>query len=1259
MKQKVRRIYVEKKKGLDVEAQHLLADLRENLGMKALTNLRIINRYDMEGIDEEAYQKARNTIFSEPPVDEVMDEVLTIAENTRYFAVEYLPGQYDQRADSAAQCIQILTQQERPDVVSAKVILLEGDLSQEDFEKIKAYCINPVDSREAAIDKPESLEMIWSVPADVAVLEGFIDMDKDAVQRYKEAMGFAMSQEDLLFVQGYFRDHERRNPTITEIKVIDTYWSDHCRHTTFLTKIEEVQIQEGSFTAPVRAAYETYKAARKQVYGDAERDMTLMDLAVIGMKELRQAGKLEDLDLSDEINACSIEIDVNIEGKTEKWLLMFKNETHNHPTEIEPFGGAATCLGGAIRDPLSGRTYVYQAMRVTGSGDPRTKIEDTLPGKLPQRKITTGAAAGYSAYGNQIGLATGQVAELYDEGFIAKRMEVGAVIAAAPKTNVVREKPQKGDVVILLGGKTGRDGCGGATGSSKAHTEESIWNCGAEVQKGNAPTERKIQRLFRNPQVSRLIKKCNDFGAGGVSVAIGELTEGLVIDLDRVPKKYEGLDGTELAISESQERMAVVVAENQAENFIQLAAEENLEAVVVAWVTDDRRMKMLWRGKTIVDLSRDFLDTNGVKQHTKVYIQAPKEENNYFKQLPLEIDSYKEDLAQGWLANLQDLNVCSQRGLVERFDSTIGAGTVLMPFGGQYQGTPAEGMAAKIPVLEGDTTTASLMSFGYNPQIGKWSPFHGALYAVVEAIAKIVAMGGDHKKIRLSFQEYFEKLGKEPSKWGKPFSALLGAYRVQQALGIPAIGGKDSMSGTFKELNVPPTLVAFAVTTEDVRKIISPEFKKQGSQVVWVPMERDAQEIPDFDAMDFIYNRITKLIHDKKVLSAHSIRQGGIAASISKMCFGNQIGIRFEKRMKFSDLFIPHYGSIILEIPEGEVMEEIFKGLPHVVLGVTTEEPMIQINDTKIALQDALAAWETPLEKIFPTKAAPIQGEPRQINYINRNQKRPSIQIAKPRVFIPAFPGTNCEVDSARAFEKAGGQVETFVFRNLRAVDIENSIATMAEAIGKAQIIMLPGGFSAGDEPEGSGKFIATVFRNPRIKEAVMELLQKRDGLMLGICNGFQALIKLGLLPYGEIKDMDEDCPTLTFNQIGRHVSRLVETKIASTLSPWFAKVEAGDIHKIAISHGEGRFVAKEAVIEEMIRRGQIATQYVDLNGRATYDIAFNPNGSLEAVEGITSPDGRILGKMGHSERIGSHIGVNVPGEKDQQIFRAGIEYFR
>ncbi|AOT69887.1 phosphoribosylformylglycinamidine synthase [Geosporobacter ferrireducens] len=1260
MKQKVRRIFVEKKKGLDIEAQHLLADLKENLGMKALENLRIVNRYDIAGIGEEAFQKARNTIFSEPPVDEVVDEVLEIGENIRCFAVEYLPGQYDQRADSGAQCIQILTQQERPDVVSAKVILLEGDLSQADFEKIKNYCINPVDSREASMEKPETVEMMVPIPGDVAVLEGFIHMDPAALRSYREEMGFAMSEEDLAFVQGYFRDQEKRNPTITEIKVIDTYWSDHCRHTTFLTKIESVEIQEGNFTEPVKKAYETYLAARERVYRDTERDISLMDIAVIGMKELRKAGKLEDLDVSDEINACSIEIDADVEGQKEKWLLMFKNETHNHPTEIEPFGGAATCLGGAIRDPLSGRTYVYQAMRVTGSGDPRAKIEETLSGKLPQRKITTGAAAGYSAYGNQIGLATGQVAELYDEAFVAKRMEVGAVIAAAPKANVVREKPKKGDIVILLGGKTGRDGCGGATGSSKEHTEESIFTCGAEVQKGNAPTERKIQRLFRNPEVSRLIKKCNDFGAGGVSVAIGELTDGLMIDLDRVPKKYEGLDGTELAISESQERMAVVVAADQANTFIQLAAEENLEAVVVAWVTDDRRMKMQWREKTIVDLSRDFLDTNGVKQHTRVYVEVPEEKQNYFKQLPAAVEKHKQDVVEAWLANLQDINVCSQRGLVERFDSTIGAGTVLMPFGGKYQTTPAEGMAAKIPVLTGDTTTGSLMSFGYNPKIGKWSPFHGALYAVVEAVAKIVAMGGNHKTIRLTFQEYFEKLGKEPSKWGKPFSALLGAYMVQHGLGIPAIGGKDSMSGTFKDLNVPPTLVAFAVATEDVRKVISPEFKEWGSQVVWIPIERDAQEMPNFQTIDQIYGKITECIHKGKVLAAHSVRQGGLAAAISKMCFGNQIGLRFEAHMDAETLFTPHYGSIILELPKNEAVKALLADIPYRVLGSTTADRIISFNDdTSISLEEALKAWEAPLEKIFPTKTASIQGTAQQISYADRSRCKPAVRIAKPRVFIPAFPGTNCEVDSARAFEKAGGKVETFVFRNLSASDIENSIAKMAEAIEQAQIIMLPGGFSAGDEPDGSGKFIATVFRNPRIKEAVMELLQKRDGLMLGICNGFQALVKLGLLPYGEIFDIHEDCPTLTFNRIGRHASRMVETRVASTLSPWFANLQVGDIHRIAVSHGEGRFVAKAEVLEEMIQRGQIATQYVDPSGNASYDIAYNPNGSVHAVEGITSPDGRILGKMGHSERTGSNIAVNVPGEKDQQIFRAGIDYFR
>lgn len=1250
---------MEKKRGFDIEAQHLLADLKENLGLTGLKNLRIVNRYDIAGIEDEAFLKARNTIFSEPTVDRVYDERLDLDQDIHLFAMEYLPGQYDQRADSGAQCVQILTQKERPEVLSAKLILLEGELSQAEFEKIKDYCINPVESREASLEKPESLEMAASIPGDVAILEGFITMSKEELASFGQEMGFAMSDEDLIFCQQYFRDQEKRNPTITEIKVIDTYWSDHCRHTTFLTKIEDVEIEEGLFTAPAAKAYAAYLEARKAVYGEEERAQTLMDIAVIGMKELRKAGKLEDLDLSDEINACSIVIDVDVEGKKEEWLLMFKNETHNHPTEIEPFGGAATCLGGAIRDPLSGRTYVYQAMRVTGSGDPRKSIEETLPGKLPQRKITTGAAAGYSSYGNQIGLATGQVAELYDEDFIAKRMEVGAVIAAAPKSNVVREKPTAGDVILLLGGKTGRDGCGGATGSSKEHTEESLLNCGAEVQKGNAPTERKIQRLFRNPKVSQMIKKCNDFGAGGVSVAIGELTDGLIIDLDRVPKKYEGLDGTELAISESQERMAVVIDKDNVDAFIQLSEEENLEAVVVAQVTHEKRMKMEWRGKTIVDLSRDFLDTNGIQQHTKVYVATPAEEKNFFKQQPMASENKKEELKKLWLENLKDLNVCSQRGLVERFDSTIGAGTVLMPFGGRYQATPAEGMAAKIPVLTGNTTTSSLMSFGYNPQIGKWSPFHGALYAVLEATAKIVAMGGDHRKIRLSLQEYFEKLGKDPEKWGKPFSALLGAYYAQKQLGIPAIGGKDSMSGTFKDLNVPPTLVAFAVTTADARNVISPEFKKNHSQVVWIPVLRDAQEMPNFQVLDKTYAKITEFIHEGKISAAHSIRQGGLAAAVSKMCFGNEIGIRFEMSMDVQKLFTPHYGSLVLEIPAQEDAALLLADIEHQVLGVTTEEKSIVIDGISISLREALEAWEKPLEKVFPTKAEAIEKEARLFRYTKRNQIKPRFNIAKPKVFIPAFPGTNCEVDSARAFERVGGETEIFVFKNLSPAHIEEGITHMAASIKQSQIIMIPGGFSAGDEPDGSGKFIATVFRNPRIEEAITELLEQRDGLILGICNGFQALIKLGLLPYGKIMDIHEDCPTLTFNRIGRHVSRMVHTRVSSTLSPWFANLEVGDMHTIPVSHGEGRFVAKEEVLKRMAEKGQIATQYVDFQGQPSYESEFNLNGSLDGIEGITSPDGRILGKMGHSERTGDYVGVNVSGDKDQKIFKAGIDYYK
>lgn len=1258
MNKEVRRIYVEKKRGFDVEAQHVYHDLKENLGVRHLKKVRIIHRYDISGISEEEYQQSRNTIFSEPTVDHVYDEVLEVNEGDKVFAMEYLPGQYDQRADSAAQCVQILTQSERPMVLSAKVLVLQGDITEDEFVRIKEYCINPVDSREALLEKPSTLEMEAEIPEDVRTIEGFTEKTEEELASFKEAMGFAMSFEDLRFCQGYFRDEQKRNPTITELKAIDTYWSDHCRHTTFLTEIEDVVIEKGAFSSIIEKAYDGYLSSREYVYGDKKKDICLMDIAVMGMKELRKRGKLEDLDVSDEINACSIVVNVDVDGKDEEWLVMFKNETHNHPTEIEPFGGAATCLGGAIRDPLSGRVYVYQAMRVTGSADPRTKIEDTLPGKLPQRKITTGAAAGYSSYGNQIGLATGQVAEVYDEGFVAKRMEIGAVIGAAPKANVVRKAPVEGDVIILVGGRTGRDGCGGATGSSKEHTEESILTCGAEVQKGNPPTERKIQRLFRNPLVSRMIKKCNDFGAGGVSVAIGELTDSLEIDLDAVPKKYEGLDGTELAISESQERMAVVVEKNDAEKFMGYAHEENLEAVVVAKVTNDGRLRMKWRGKTIFDIERAFLDTNGVKQKTKIFVSAPTQEDNYFDTIPEKVQAEIDELYKAWMNNLEDLNVASQKGLVERFDSTIGAGTVLMPFGGKYQATPAEGMVAKIPLLEGDTTTGTVMTYGYNPKLAKWSPFHGALYAVVEAVAKVVAIGGDYRNIRLTLQEYFEKLGKDPKKWGKPFSALLGAHYAQKQLGIPAIGGKDSMSGTFKDLHVPPTLVAFAVDVVDVRNVISPEFKQTNSQVVLVPVSRDENELPDFEQLDKNFRKIKSLIQEGKILAAQSIRIGGMAGAVSKMSFGNRIGMVFDRQIPSQRLFRADYGSILLEIDAAEDLGQIFGDITYEVLGRTQEEEMIVVNGVNIPIQEAQEVWEAPLETIFPTKEK-MEGKPRAVHFETKTKKKAATKIAKPRIFIPVFPGTNCEYDTAKVFEKAGGVVENLIIKNLSPADIEQSIEQLVKKIENAQIIAIPGGFSGGDEPDGSGKFIATAFRNPRVKEAVMNLLKQRDGLMLGICNGFQALIKLGLLPYGEIREIDESCPTLTFNRIGRHMSTLVQTKIVSNLSPWLHHLKVGDVHTVAVSHGEGRFIATEEEMEEMVKNGQIATQYVDFEGNPSYDIAYNPNGSFEAVEGITSPDGRILGKMCHSERIGSHVFVNVPGEKDQRIFEAGVEYFR
>ena len=1262
--QAVKRIYVEKKPGYDIEAKGLYSDL-ENLGIEGLEGLRVINRYDISGISDEEFVKSRPIIFAEPPLDLVFEEDLKIPPNDLLFAMEYLPGQYDQRADSAAQCVQILTQKERPTIASAKVIVIKGQLSVKDFQRIKAYCINPVEAREASLEKPESLEFEPVIPPDVEIIDRFIEMTSGELRSFFQETGLAMSYEDLAFCQGYFRDTEKRNPTITEIRVIDTYWSDHCRHTTFNTRIEEVSIAEGDFAHPLTIAYQEYLTSRNYVYGEnaCDRDVCLMDIGVLGMKELKKRGVLADLDESEEINACSIIVNVDIDSQNEEWLVMFKNETHNHPTEIEPFGGAATCLGGAIRDPLSGRTYVYQAMRVTGSGDPRADLADTLAGKLPQRKITRGAASGYSSYGNQIGIATGQVTEVYDEGFVAKRMEIGAVIAAAPRKNVVRKVPEPGDVVVLVGGRTGRDGCGGATGSSKEHTCESLLTCGAEVQKGNPPTERKIQRLFRNAKVSTLIKRCNDFGAGGVAVAIGELTDGLEINLDAVPKKYEGLDGTELAISESQERMAVVISAEDLETFVRYAQEENLEATLVARVSDDPRLKMLWRGQAIVDLSREFLNTNGVKQKTKVQVTLPDASRNYFNRLQATVDqklvkNEVSSLKEAWLVNLQDLNVCSQKGLVERFDGSIGMSSVLMPLGGKYQATPTEGMVAKLPILSGETNTATMMTYGYNPQLAKWSPFHGALFAVIDAVTKIVALGGDYRNVRLTLQEYFERLGTDPEKWGKPFSALLGAFYAQKKLEIPAIGGKDSMSGTFMDLQVPPTLVAFAVCVTRADKVVSQEFKSVGSKVVLVTATRDAHEVPDFDHLCKNYRKIAELINSGNILATHTVRMGGLAAALSKMSFGNRIGMAFKGQTDINRLFTADYGSIVLEIGETVNLADVFGGVAYQLLGFTQEKPVITVNGVDVELDVALQAWEKPLEKIFPTQMEKVS-QPQKVSYKLRNTQKSSIKVAKPRIFIPVFPGTNCEYDSAKAFEKAGGVVETLVIRNLTAADVEQSIQEMIKKIESSQIVMLPGGFSAGDEPDGSGKFIATMFRNPRINEAVLELINQRDGLMLGICNGFQALIKLGLVPYGEIIDLMEDSPTLTYNKIGRHTSRMVQTKVVSVLSPWFSGVNLGEIHTVPISHGEGRFVANRDMIETLIANGQVATQYVDFDGNPSNDITYTPNGSYEAIEGITSPDGRILGKMAHSERTGMGVAINIPGNKYQPIFAGGVNYFR
>ena len=1254
---KVIRIFVEKKPGFDVEAQHLYADLRHNLGMASIEQLRLLHRYDVAGLSPEEFEAARTTIFSEPNVDEVYGEGFSFPKGYHVFAMEYLPGQYDQRADSAAQCVQLLTHGERPQVATARVVGIRGALTAEQVEQIERYLINPVESRLAGMDKPDTLDLDVEVPEDVERVRGLIGWDDATLEKYYKGMGFAMTLADLKFCRDYFRDTEQRDPSVTELRVIDTYWSDHCRHTTFFTRLERIEIERGALSHVLEQALAAYYAAREQVYGkDSDRPVSLMDMAVIGMKLLRKEGKLEDLDVSEEINACSIEVPVEMDGKVEPWLVQFKNETHNHPTEIEPFGGAATCLGGAIRDPLSGRAYVYQAMRVTGSADPRRPVEETLIGKLPSRKITTGAAAGYSSYGNQIGLATGQVTELYDEGYLAKRMEIGAVIGASPKANVQRGIPADGDVIVLLGGSTGRDGCGGATGSSKAHTEASMESCGAEVQKGNPPTERKSQRLFRNGAVSKLIKRCNDFGAGGVCVAIGELADGLDIQLDNVPKKYEGLDGTELAISESQERMAVVLDPKDVPAFLAAAKEENLNAAVVATVTGNARLQMTWRGDRIVDLSRAFLNTNGVTQTAQAVLTAPNPAENYRALVPEMLQG--KPLAQAFSDNLARLEVCSQKGMVERFDASIGAATVLMPFAGKYQSTPEEAMVAALPLEHGQTDDATVMSYGYVPGIARFSPFHGAAYAVVESCSKLAAVGANPLTARLTFQEYFERLGKEPKRWGKPAAALLGALSAQLGLGLPAIGGKDSMSGSFESLDVPPTLVSFAVAMSKASRTRSAAFEQAGSTVIFLPLPENPDTLlPDWEALRAYYTAVYSMMERGQVRAASVVKEGGMAAAVAKMCFGNRIGFAFADSCTDPALFFtPQSGALVLELSEGAPVDAALK---PIVLGTTIAEPHIVVDKTALPLADLLERWSGTLEDIFPSDA-PETPLSREVPLsAARNTNAPAIKAAKPRVFIPVFPGTNCEVDTARAFEQAGAQPHILVVKNLCAADIEETIARMVQEIQQAQIVMLPGGFSGGDEPDGSGKFIATTFRNPKISEAIAQLLEQRDGLMLGICNGFQALIKLGLVPYGKITQPSADAPTLTFNTLGRHVSRMVYTRVTSVKSPWLAGVQAGDVHAVPVSHGEGRFVARDAVMEQLIQNGQVATQYVTPCGKPSGNIAWNPNGSVCAVEGITSPDGRVFGKMAHSERLGEHRYKNVPGDKDQKLFASGVRYFR
>ena len=1249
----VRRVYVEKKPAYAVQAKELKHEISSYLGIKSATNVRVLIRYDVENISDEVFEKACRTVFAEPPVDALYLEKFEAAEGARIFSVEYLPGQFDQRADSAVQCVQFLDGDAQPIIRSATTYVIEGNVTDEEFDAIKHHCINPVDSRETGLEKPETLVTVFPEPEDVKIFDGFKEMSEADLKALYDSLNLAMTFKDFQHIQNYFKNEEKRDPSMTEIRVLDTYWSDHCRHTTFSTELTDVKFDEGDYKEPIVKTYEKYLADREVLYkGRDDKFVCLMDLALMAMKKLKSEGKLADQEESDEINACSSVVPVDVDGKEEEWLINFKNETHNHPTEIEPFGGAATCLGGAIRDPLSGRTYVYQAMRVTGAADPTVSVKETLKGKLPQKKLVRSAAHGYSSYGNQIGLATGYVKEIYHPDYVAKRMEIGAVMGAAPRRAVIRENSDPGDIIILLGGRTGRDGIGGATGSSKVHTEASIEVCGAEVQKGNAPTERKIQRMFRREEVSYIIKKCNDFGAGGVSVAIGELADGLRVDLDKVPKKYAGLDGTEIAISESQERMAVVVDPKDVDKFLGFANEENLEAIPVAVVTEEPRLVLTWRGKEIVNISRAFLDTNGAHQETTVEVEIPNKDGNLFEERPDVVD-----VKAKWLETLADLNVCSQKGLVEMFDGSIGAGSVFMPYGGQYQLTETQSMVAKVPVQNGKTDTVTMMSYGFDPYLSSWSPYHGAAYAVTESVARIVATGGDYKKIRFTFQEYFRRMTEDPKRWSQPFSALLGAYAAQMGFGLPSIGGKDSMSGTFNEIDVPPTLVSFAVDVAKIQDVITPELKKAGNKLVWLRAPRDQYDLPDYAGIMDQYEKLHNDIQAGKVVSAYALDRHGIAAAVSKMAFGNALGVKIEHNLDPRDFFAPGFGDIIMEVPADKVGQ---LSITYTLIGEVTDDGKFSYGNTVITEKEAEEAWKGTLERVFKTTSGEDnEKQAKDDLYHAENIYVCKHKVAKPRVFIPVFPGTNCEYDSTRAFERAGAEVDVKVFKNLTAEDIHDSVELFTKAIDQAQIIMFPGGFSAGDEPDGSAKFFATAFQNAKIKEAVMKLVNERDGLALGICNGFQALIKLGLVPYGEICGQKADSPTLTFNTIGRHISKMVYTKVVSNKSPWLQKAQLGGVYCNPASHGEGRFVANDEWLAKLFANGQVATQYVTPAGELSADEEWNVNGSYMNIEGITSPDGRILGKMAHSERRGDGVAVNIYGEQDIKIFESGVEYFK